>query len=228
MFGDRRDAGRRLARELAGRGFEQPVVLAVARGGVPVAAEVAGALSAPLDVLVVRKVAAPGNADLAVAAIVDGDPPEVVLNREIIEAYALDDDELQHLVALARPELERLRKPYRARRAPLSVRDRTAILVDDGIVSGTTAKLALRALRRRSPRKLVLAVPVAPPEALDQLGIEADEIVCLSRPGDFATLGRHYAAFPDLSDEEVIAMWRAANKARVLAEKTTAHRARKL
>ncbi|TJV47101.1 MAG: phosphoribosyltransferase, partial [Mesorhizobium sp.] len=122
---------------------------ALPRGGVPVAAEVAKVLKAPLDLVLVRKVGAPGNAELAVAAIVDGDPPDVVLNREIVEA--LDDDELRFLIAKERPELERRRTAYRGKRASLSVAGKTAIVVDDGAATGTTMKVAIRALKRRSP-----------------------------------------------------------------------------
>ncbi|RWL92115.1 phosphoribosyltransferase, partial [Mesorhizobium sp.] len=149
--------------------LRDPVVLALPRGGVPVAAEVAKVLKAPLDLVLVRKVGAPGNAELAVAAIVDGDPPDVVLNREIVEAYALDDDELRFLIAKERPELERRRTAYRGKRASLSVAGKTAIVVDDGAATGTTMKVAIRALKRRSPRQIVVAIPVAPADTAAEL-----------------------------------------------------------
>ncbi|GLQ76713.1 phosphoribosyltransferase [Mesorhizobium huakuii] len=205
MFRDRKQAGERLGIELAGLDLCQPIVLALPRGGVPVAAEVAKALGAPLDVLIVRKVGAPGNAELAVAAVVDGNPPDVVLNREIVETYALDDAELAALVALERPELERRRLAYKGNRRSLSVAGKTVILVDDGAATGTTMKVAIRALRHRAPREIIVAVPVSPPDTLADLATEADRVVCLSQPGRFRALGYHYLRFPQLSDSEVTA-----------------------
>lgn len=203
MFRDRQEAGKRLGVEVGKLGLLQPVVLALPRGGVPVAAEVAKALKAPLDLIIVRKVGAPGNPELAVAAIVDGNPPDIVLNREIVEAYALDDDELRVLIAKERPELERRRLVYRGERAPLSITGKTAIIVDDGVATGTTMKVAIRALKRRSPREVVVAIPVAPPDVLAELAQEADLIVCLSQPAHFHALGYHYRSFPQLTDDEV-------------------------
>jgi putative phosphoribosyl transferase len=203
MFRDRQEAGKRLGVEVAKLGLYQPVVLALPRGGVPVAMEVAKALKAPLDLIIVRKVGAPGNPELAVAAIVDGNPPDIVLNREIIEAYALDDDELRVLIAKERPELERRRLVYRGERPPLSITGKTAIIVDDGVATGTTMKVAIRALKRRSPREIVVAIPVAPPDILADLAQEADQVVCLSQPARFHALGYHYRRFPQLTDDEV-------------------------
>ncbi|SDA98631.1 phosphoribosyltransferase [Mesorhizobium qingshengii] len=205
MFRDRKEAGERLGIELARLGLYQPIVLALPRGGVPVAAEVAKALGAPLDLLIVRKVGAPGNPELAVAAVVDGNPPDVVLNREIVEAYSLDDADLAALVALERPELERRRIAYKGNRKSLSVAGKTVILVDDGAATGTTMKVAVRALRHRAPREIVVAVPVSPPDTVAELAQEADRVVCLSQPGRFRALGYHYLRFPQLSDSEVIA-----------------------
>lgn len=206
MFRDRKEAGEKLGVELAGLDLHQPIVLALPRGGVPVAAEVAKALGAPLDLLILRKVGAPGNPELAVAAVVDGNPPDVVLNREIVEAYSLDDADLAALVALERPELERRRIVYRGTRRPLSVAGKTVILVDDGAATGTTMKVAIRALRHRAPREIVVAVPVSPPDTVADLATEADRVVCLSQPGRFRALGYHYLRFPQLSDGEVIAV----------------------
>lgn len=203
MFRDRQEAGKRLGVEVGKLDLHQPVVLALPRGGVPVAAEVAKALNAPLDLIIVRKVGAPGNPELAVAAIVDGNPPDIVLNREIVEAYALDDDELRVLIAKERPELERRRLVYRGDRAPLSITGKTAIIVDDGVATGTTMKVAIRALKRRSPREVVVAIPVAPPDTMAELAQEADLIVCLSQPARFRALGYHYRSFPQLTDDEV-------------------------
>ena len=203
MFNDRAEAGKALGSELAKIDLHDPIVLALPRGGVPVAAEIADLLHAPLDLVIVRKVGAPGNPELAVAAIVDGNPPDVVLNREIIEAYGLGEAELDALVKEERPELERRRGAYRGNRKVMSIRDRTAIVVDDGAATGTTMKVALRALKRRQPRSIVVALPVAPPETCIELEPEADAVVCLSQPPSFRALSQHYRDFRQLSDAEV-------------------------
>lgn len=203
MFSDRAQAGRLLAEEIARLDPADPVVLALPRGGVPVGAAIAQALSAPLDVLIVRKVGAPGNPELAVAAIVDGDPPDVVLNHSIVEAYDLDEDEVAQLVKRERPELDRRRRAYRGGRRALSVRNRTAIVVDDGAATGATMKVALRAIRHRAAREVMVALPVAPPDTIADLRPEADRIVCLSQPPGFRALSLHYHRFPQISDVEV-------------------------
>ncbi len=204
MFHDRREAGRKLAEELLKLGLVQPVVLALPRGGVPVAAEIADALHAPLDLVIVRKVGAPGNPELAVAAIVEGDAPDIVLNREMVEVYGLDDSDLRALVAAERPELERRRLVYRSGRPSVSTAGKTVVLVDDGAATGTTMKVVIRALRRRSPREIVVALPVAPPDVVVDLAGEANRVVCLSQPARFLALGHHYHDFPQLTDEEVL------------------------
>lgn len=206
MFADRREAGQALAGELKRLGLIDPVVLALPRGGVPVAAEIAAALAAPLDLVIVRKVGAPGNPELAVAAIVDGDPPDIVLNREIVEAYDLDEAALAALTGRERPELARRRQVYRAGRPPLSVAGKTALLVDDGAATGTTMKVAIRAMKRRAPREIVVALPAAPAETVAELAAEADRVVCLRQPARFRALGYHYRDFRQLTDEEVVAM----------------------
>lgn len=194
-----------LANELAGLSLHAPVVLALPRGGVPVAAEVAAVLKAPLDLVIVRKVGAPGNPELAVAAIVDGDPPDVVLNREIVEAYNLDDAALATLVKRERLELQRRRTLYRGSRPPLSIAGKTAVLVDDGAATDTTMKVAIRALKRRSPMAIIVALPIAPPETVTELSQEADRIVCLAQPPHFRALGYYYRNFEQLDDEDVLA-----------------------
>ncbi|AZO05464.1 MULTISPECIES: phosphoribosyltransferase [unclassified Mesorhizobium] len=203
MFRDRQEAGQKLGASLDLLQLKDPIVLALPRGGVPVAAEVAKALKAPLDLVIVRKVGAPGNPELAVAAIVDGEPPDVVLNREIVEAYALDDGALRVLIAQERPELERRRAVYRGKDLPLSVAGKTVIVVDDGAATGTTMKVAIRALKRRSPRKIIVALPVAPVDTADELSQEAD-LICLNQPARFRALSYYYGNFPQLSDNEVL------------------------
>jgi len=212
MFRDRAEAGRLLAARLAELEMRDPVVLALPRGGVPVAAEVAKVLNAPLDLVIVRKVGAPGNPELAVAAIVDGNPPDVVLNREMVEAYGLQEEELADLIRQERPELERRRLAYRGARAPLSITGKTAILVDDGAATGTTIKVAVRALKRRSPRLIVIALPAAPPDTVAELSAEADRVVCLEQPAHFRALGYHYVSFPQLADDEVVAAMEDAGR----------------
>jgi putative phosphoribosyl transferase len=204
MFRDRAEAGRMLGAEIAALKPREPVVLALPRGGVPVACEVAAALSARLDLVIVRKVGAPDNPELAVAAVVDGDPPDVVLNREIVEAYGLDDDEIAALVARERPELERRRAVYRSGRAPVSVKGKTVIVVDDGAATGTTMKVVARAIRRRSPATVILALPVASTDAVSDLKKESDKVVCLSQPPRFRALGYHYRDFHQIDDAEVL------------------------
>ena len=222
MFRDRTEAGRLLAAEIASLELRDPIVLALPRGGVPVAFEVATALGARLDLVIVRKVGAPDNPELAVAAIVDGNPPDVVLNREIIEAYGLQDDEIAALIARERPELERRRAVYRGKRPPLSVRGKTVVLVDDGAATGTTMKVALRAIRRRSPAEIVVAVPVASPEAVIDLASHADRLVCLAQPPHFRALGYHYKSFPQLDDAQVLdLMARSTNESTNLRGKAS-------
>ena len=194
-----------LAAEIVARSPKDPVVLALPRGGLPVALEVAKALGARMDLVIVRKVGAPGNPELAVAAIVDGDPPDTVLNRELVEAYELQDDDLSELIARERPELERRRIAYRGRRRPLSVTGKTVILVDDGAATGTTMKVAVRAMRRRSPARIIVALPVASEEAARELSQEADDVVCLSQPTRVRAGGYHYRDFPQLSAAQVLA-----------------------
>jgi len=220
MFRDRVEAGRDLAAQLVALGLRDPVVLALPRGGVPVAAEVAKALNAPLDLIIVRKVGAPGNPELAVAAIVDGDPPDIVLNREIVEAYGLDEAELAALVKNERSELDRRRTAYRGDHRAISITGKTAILVDDGAATGTTMKVAIRALKRRSPLQIVVALPVAPSDVVSELNQEADRVVCLSQPARFRALSYHYLSFPQLSDEEVIAAVRDVRDRRKAAAPT--------
>jgi putative phosphoribosyl transferase len=205
-FRNREDAGRQLAEDIVRLELADPVVLALPRGGVPVAAPIAAALSAPLDVLVVRKVGAPGNPELAVAAIVDGNPPDIVLNHDVIEAYGLDDDDLSMLIKAERPELERRGRAYRGRRHRLSLTGKTAIVVDDGAATGTTMKVALRALKHRSPREIVAALPVAPPQTVAELRPDADRILCLSQPSDFRALSMYYQNFSQIGDQEVSEM----------------------
>ncbi|MBZ4016844.1 phosphoribosyltransferase [Streptomyces purpurogeneiscleroticus] len=214
-FTDRRDAGRQLAQRLRqqltaeGPGApEGPVVLALPRGGVPVAAEIARELGAPLDVFVARKIGAPGQRELAVGALAGEDPP--VFDRRALQFLGLAEEELAADVARERTELHRREDLYRGKRPELVLTGRTVILVDDGLATGMTATAALRNLRRRGPARVVLAVPVASPTTAAALAQEADEVVCLSKPPDFRAVGEWYEDFTQVSDEHVIEALRAA------------------
>jgi len=203
-FTDRRAAGRALAAILVRRELASPVVLALPRGGVAVAAEIARALAAPLDIVLVRKIGVPYQPELAAAAVVDGDKPEVVVNADVI---ALADVPAEYIEAATRRELaeiERRRALYLEGRARVPIEGRTAILVDDGIATGTSVRAAIEALRRHKPKALVLAVPVAPREVAADLARQVDDLVCLATPDPFFAIGVHYLDFHQLSDAEVV------------------------
>jgi putative phosphoribosyl transferase len=206
VFADRADAGRRLATRLAHLAGADIVVLALPRGGVAVGLEIARALEAPLDLVLVRKIGAPGIPELAVAALVDAGGEVVRVLDERITDEAVPPAYLDREAAHEAGELARRRAVYGRARPPLSLVERTAIVVDDGIATGTTMRAALLAIRRRHPAKLVLAVPVATPGALQQLRPEVDEIVCLETPEDFFAIGQFYEDFHQMSDEEVLTL----------------------
>lgn len=208
-FADRAEAGRLLARRVLELHPVDPVVLALPRGGVPVAAEVADALGAPLDLLLVRKIGAPFHRELAVAAIAEGAGEEPFIDEETRRMTGATPDYVQREAEAERDENARRRAAYLGGRAPLPVEGKTAIVVDDGIATGTTVRAALRALRRRRPQRLVLAVPVAPPDTVERLRAEVDDLVCLAEPPYFHAVGAHYADFHQVSDDEVVATLRA-------------------
>ncbi|MCG8503994.1 MAG: phosphoribosyltransferase [Sphingomonadales bacterium] len=206
MFRDRTDAGEQLAQALAEHQATDPVVLALPRGGLPVARVVADALGAPLDIVLVRKIGAPGQRELALGALVDGDPPQAVLNADLIELLGVSEEYLEQEKQALTEELNRRRESYLGDRKRADVAGKTAIVVDDGIATGATMRAALTATRRRGPETLVLAVPVAPAESLHGLSGEADSVVCLSTPAHFRAVSLHYQRFPQVSDDEVIAL----------------------
>ncbi len=205
-FANRREAGQALAVRLVTCDLPPPVVvLALPRGGVPIGALVARALGAPLDLLLVRKIGAPWQPELAVAALVDGDPPDLVDDEQIQAALGIDPAYVRRQAAQELREIERRRGVYLRGRAPVPVEGATVVVVDDGIATGTTVRAALKALRRRHPARLVLATPVAPRDTLQQLRAEVDEIVCLATPSPFDAIGQHYDDFHQVGDDEVLA-----------------------
>ena len=203
-FVDRRDAGGRLARRLRHLRDEEPVVVALPRGGVPVACEVASALEAPLDVIVVRKLGAPVEPELGIGAI--GEDGVLLVDRLAVAYLGIPDEELQAVVERERAELERRVRRYRGERPPMPVDGRTVILVDDGVATGGTARAGARILRARGAARIVLAVPVGSPDLHDRIGADVDELVQLEAPLDFFAVGHAYESFDQLSDDEVRAL----------------------
>jgi predicted phosphoribosyltransferase len=202
-FRDRHDAGRRLAAELLAYRDEDPVVVGLPRGGVPVAEEVAAALGAPLEVLAVRKLGAPHNPEYGIGAIAEGGIR--VFDSEALAVLGINGGVLDSIVAREAEELRRRVAAYRGERSPIDLRGRTAIVVDDGVATGVTDTAALRAVRRLGPHRLVLAVPVCAPDSALRLREEADEVVCLSEPPLLYGVGQWYRDFSQVSDAEVIA-----------------------
>ncbi len=204
FFTDRRQAGQRLAAELLRYKTENPLVLAIPRGGVPVGIEVAKALGAPLDLVLVRKIGVPFQPELAAGAVVDGEHTETVWNRDILEALELTEDFFKTEVARQLDEIDRRRKTYLGGRPRPRITGCTAIVVDDGIATGATVRAALIAVRRNSPKRLILAVPVAPPDTVESLRKDVDELICLEAPEAFRAIGEFYIDFAQLEDADVV------------------------
>ena len=204
LYRDRADAGRRLAARLAPLRTERPVVVGLPRGGVPVAFEVSAALDAPLDVVVVRKLGAPAQPELAMGAI--GEEGVAVLNDDVVRSLALSRAELDAVLEQELEELARRQRLFRGNRPPVPVAGRTVALVDDGIATGSTAIAAARVLRARGAARIVLAVPVCPPGAAARFASEVDEFVCLAAPEWFFAVGACYERFGQTSDEAVRAL----------------------
>ena len=214
MFKSRTDAGRKLVAELVRYKSESPVVLALPRGGVVVAYEVAAALQAPLDIIVVRKLGAPGQPELGIGAVVDGEHPQTVLDDDAVRMLGVSEAYLEAEIAQELREIRRRQDAYRRGHAPVPLAGRTAIVVDDGIATGGSMRAALRAVRRAAPRRLILAVPVAPPEAVESLRNEVDDVVCLRTPFFFHAVGQFYADFNQTTDEEVVELLEAARRSK--------------
>jgi putative phosphoribosyl transferase len=206
LFQNRTDAGRQLAKALLKYRSHHPVILALPRGGVPVAAEVAASLDAPLDLVLVRKIGLPSQPELAMGAVTDGEEPTIIRNNDVIESSGISEQEFDAACKEECLEIERRRKRYLGDRARSEVRGQVAIIIDDGIATGATTLAAIRAVRRREPRELVLAVPVAPLDTIKKLHAEVDVIVCLDTLQDLGAIGYFYRDFRQVSDDEVIAI----------------------
>ena len=209
-FHDRATAGKLLAEKLQARGYPNPVVYALPRGGVPVALEIGRVLGAPVDLLLVRKIGVPHHEELAAGAIVDGERPDIIVNPEIIHAARMTNKDFEVGSERALREIERRRALYCGDAKPVSAKGATAILVDDGIATGATMRAAIEAVRRREPTRVVVAVPVSSREAATEFSELADAFVCIAAPAHFGAVGYYYEDFAQLSDEDVIAMMQEA------------------
>jgi len=210
MFHDRAEAGRRLAERLQELRAENPIVLALPRGGVPVGYEVARALGAPLDVMIARKLGAPDQPELGVGAIAPGGVR--VLNEEAVRALGLSDAKIDAIAAKEEQEMARRLRRFRGDRPPPEIRGRTVILVDDGLATGVTARAAIRAIRKEGPRRIIFAVPVCASETADALAKEVDDLVCLEAPPSFGAVGLWYQNFEQTSDAEVLTLLERARR----------------
>lgn len=208
QFADRTDAGRQLAAQLLALSLDRPVIYALPRGGVPVALEIARALHAPLDLILVRKIGAPGAPEVALGAVVDGNSPRTVINEDVRMTTGADDAYLQRARQRELIELERRRALYLGNRAQLEPTGRTAVIVDDGLATGATAKAALIAIKGQGATKIVLAIPVAPEATLAELRQHADIVICLHPARSFRGVGSFYEDFHQLTDEETIGLLR--------------------
>lgn len=210
-FKDRRDAGRKLAQKLASyAGQPNLLILALPRGGVPVSYEVAVALNAPLDIFIVRKLGLPGREELAIGAIASGGVR--VLNRDIIRALSIPDEVIKFVASRELAELRRREKLYRGDRPSPDVRDRTVILIDDGLATGASMRAAVSGLRAQSPARIVVAVPAAAQDVCDAFQSEVDDVVCAFTPEPFYGVGRWYEDFSQTTDEEVRILLEEANR----------------
>lgn len=203
-FRDRRHAGQALAERVRDVSLKHPVVLALPRGGVPVGHEVASALNAPLDVLLVRKIGAPGNEEFALGAVVGGAEPQWVMDEDMMRLFDPPPGWFEHKVAEQLDEIERRRALYCGARMPMVLEGRDLLLVDDGLATGSTARVAIQALRTGGAARIVLAVPVGPLDTVQRLRPLVDELICLETPDPFRAVGDHYRDFRQVKDQEVV------------------------
>ncbi|MDQ2089797.1 phosphoribosyltransferase [Marimonas arenosa] len=212
MYETREAAGEVLAEAVAALDLTDPVVFALPRGGVPVALPVAKVLGAPLDLMLVRKIGLPMQPELAAGALVDGPPEHIVWNEFVLSASGLSEADLQDIVIEERAKNADRRRLWLKGRAPIDVTGRSAVVVDDGIATGATMKAALKGLRERGPKEIVLAVPVAAADTLEEMRTLAEYVVCPLVPDYFRAVGLHYRKFGQVADDEVAAMMAAQNK----------------
>ena len=205
-FDDRRQAGQALAAALRDKPLHDPLVLALPRGGVPVGHEVAHALRAPLDILLVRKIGVPGNEEFALGAVVDGIQPKWVVDEDMLKLFDLPPGWFDQQLAVQLQEIERRRALYCGARLPVARENRDIILVDDGLATGSTVRAALQALYDPPARRIILAVPVGALPTLERLRPLVDELICLVTPEPFQAVGNHYRDFRQVSDQEVVAL----------------------
>ena len=210
MFTDRRDAGRLLAERVAALNLTDPVVFALPRGGVPVALEVARRLHAPLDLILVRKIGAPGFPEVAMGAVVDGENAQTIVNDDIFRETGADAAGLGRARRRELAEIERRRAVYLGDRARVSPAGRVVVIVDDGLATGATAKAALAAVKRQGAARIVLAVPVAPADAVEAMRGLVDEVVVVQTPEQFWAIGQFYVDFHQLSDDETVTLLKEA------------------
>jgi predicted phosphoribosyltransferase len=213
-FQDREEAGRQLADQLQAYRGRDAVVLALPRGGLPVGARIAESIDAPLDIVLVRKIGAPGQPELAIGAIVDGPKPYVYLNAEFIRILDVPDSYLESEKARQLEEINRRRKLYFGERQPAPLEDKTVIVVDDGIATGATARAALQAVRDRGAEEVILAAPVAAAQSVEELKKEADKIVTVLTPQDMGAIGFYYRDFHQLDDQTVVEILESRRAAR--------------
>jgi putative phosphoribosyl transferase len=202
-FQNRQAAGEALAKALLRLQLNDPVVIALPRGGVPVALPIASALNAPLDLVLVRKIGAPGHEELAMGAAVDGLHPDAVWNETVVRQFGVGEAEQARALGEKLAEIATRRKRYLGARLPVPLDGRDAVVVDDGVATGATTRAALLAIRRRKPASITLAIPVAPAEVLEDLRQDVDNLICLATPSPFIAVGAHYVDFRQTSDDEV-------------------------
>ena len=204
MFTDRKEAGRKLLERLPPLDPKTTVILALPRGGLPVADVIADALKVPLDIALVRKVGFPGQPELAIAAVTDGDDPQITVNADMARRAGMDDAQIRRLAERELPEIKRRRQVYLKGRAPISLVGKTVVVVDDGIATGATMRAALSLVRATRPKRLIAAIPVAPPDTIAEIELDCDEVICLESPSNFRAVGLHYGHFDQVSDATVV------------------------
>lgn len=203
IFEDRRDAGEKLLAEIQKQNLSPDLVLALPRGGVEVAVVVAKGLNVPMDLILVRKLGAPFNSELAIGAIVEGDPIHEFLNQDMIKVLKVEPTHIEKEKKIQKQEIERQQKAYRGGQARRSVQGKKVLVIDDGVATGASVIAALQGLKNEKPRELILGIPVSAPDTAEVLEKMVDKMVCLSRPEVFTAVGKHFKNFHQVTDEDV-------------------------